>query len=149
MKLFLHHSGLNLGKTLKVHVRNILWPILLRFDISVPQRDIILRTPAPKLFQLVDPLSLIRGNIQVWDIYRQETFLILKIKINLNIIQIFSSYRPVNTHRLGYKANRLMTYREIIAVFSEIHKKPIIALCGPKVRCVNVKLVVHKVTTGL
>ena len=39
-----------------------------------------------------------------------------------------------------------MLYREIIAVCSEIH---INTLCGQNVELLNVKLVVHIVTTGL
>jgi len=42
-----------------------------------------------------------------------------------------------------------MLYREIIAVCSEIHTKHINKLCGQNVEIVNVKLVVHVVTTGL
>ena len=42
-----------------------------------------------------------------------------------------------------------MLYREIIAVCSEIHTKHINKLCGLKVEFVNVRLVVHTVTTGL
>ena len=42
-----------------------------------------------------------------------------------------------------------MLYREIIAVFSQIHTKHINTLCGQKVEFINVKLVVHIVTTGL
>jgi len=42
-----------------------------------------------------------------------------------------------------------MLYREIIAVCSEIHTKRINALCGQDVELLNVKLVVHIVTTGL
>ena len=43
-----------------------------------------------------------------------------------------------------------MLYREIIAVYSQIHtKKPINTLCGQNVEMLNVKLVVHIVTTGL
>ena len=41
-----------------------------------------------------------------------------------------------------------MLYREIIAVCSEIHTKHINTLCGQNVEFVNVKLVVHIVTTG-
>jgi len=41
-----------------------------------------------------------------------------------------------------------MLYREIIAVFSEIHTKHINTLCGQKVEFVNVKLAVGIVTTG-
>ena len=42
-----------------------------------------------------------------------------------------------------------MLYSEIIAVCSEIHIKHINTLCGQNVEFVNVKLVVHIVTTGL
>jgi hypothetical protein len=37
------------------------------------------------------------------------------------------------------KTSQLMLYREIIAVFSEIHTKHINTLCGQKVEFVNVK----------
>ena len=42
-----------------------------------------------------------------------------------------------------------MLYREIIAVCSQIHTKYINKLCGHNVELLNVKLVVHIVTTGL
>ena len=42
-----------------------------------------------------------------------------------------------------------MLYREIFAVCSEIHTKNIHSLCGQNVEFMNVKLVVHIVTTGL
>jgi hypothetical protein len=42
-----------------------------------------------------------------------------------------------------------MLYREIIAVSSQIHTKHINTLCGHKLELLNVKLVVHIVTTGL
>ena len=42
-----------------------------------------------------------------------------------------------------------MLYREIIAVCSQIHIKHINKLCGQNVELLNVKLVVHIVTTGL
>jgi len=42
-----------------------------------------------------------------------------------------------------------MLYREIIAVCSQSHIKHTNTLCGQNVECVNVKLVVHIVTTGL
>ena len=41
-----------------------------------------------------------------------------------------------------------MLYREIIAVCSEILTKHINTVCGQNVEFVNVKLVVHIVTTG-
>jgi hypothetical protein len=40
-----------------------------------------------------------------------------------------------------------MLYREIIAVCSQIHIKHINTLCGQNVELLNVKLVVHIVTT--
>ena len=42
-----------------------------------------------------------------------------------------------------------MLYREIIAVCSQIHAKHINTLCGQNVELLNVKLVVHIVTTGI
>jgi len=42
-----------------------------------------------------------------------------------------------------------MLYREIIAVYSEIHTKHINTPCGQNVELLNVKLVVRIVTTGL
>jgi len=42
-----------------------------------------------------------------------------------------------------------MMYREIMAVCSEIHTKHINTLWGQNVELLNVKMVVHKVTTGL
>jgi hypothetical protein len=42
-----------------------------------------------------------------------------------------------------------MLYREIIAVFSQIHARHKNELCGQNVKLLNVKLVVNIVTTGL
>jgi len=42
-----------------------------------------------------------------------------------------------------------MLYMEIIAVCSEIHTKHMNTVCGPNVEWLNIKLVVHIVTTGL
>ena len=42
-----------------------------------------------------------------------------------------------------------MLYRKIIAVCSQIHTKHIKTRCGQNVEFLNVKLVVHIVTTGL
>jgi len=42
-----------------------------------------------------------------------------------------------------------MLYREIIAAFFQIHTKHINTQCGQNVELLNVKLVVHMVTTGL
>jgi hypothetical protein len=41
-----------------------------------------------------------------------------------------------------------MLYRVTVAVCSEIHAKRTNALCGQNVELLNVKLVVHIVTTG-
>ena len=40
-----------------------------------------------------------------------------------------------------------MLYREIMAVYPQIHKKHINTLCGQNVELLNVKLAVHIVTT--
>jgi len=42
-----------------------------------------------------------------------------------------------------------MLYRQIIAVFSQIHTKHTNTLYGQSVELLNVKLVVHIATTGL
>ena len=42
-----------------------------------------------------------------------------------------------------------MLYTEIIAVCSQIHTKHMNILCGPNVELLNIKLVVHIVTTEL
>jgi len=42
-----------------------------------------------------------------------------------------------------------MLCREIITVCSEIHTKHINTLCGQNVELLNIKLMVHIVTTGL
>ena len=41
-----------------------------------------------------------------------------------------------------------MLYREIMAVCSQIHTKHINTVCGKNVDLLNVRLVVHIVTTG-
>jgi hypothetical protein len=40
-----------------------------------------------------------------------------------------------------------MLYREIVAVCSEIHAKHINTLCGQKVELLNVKLMLHAVSS--
>jgi len=47
------------------------------------------------------------------------------------------------------QTSQLMLYREIIAVCSQIHTEHINRVCGQNVELLNVKLVVHIVTTGL
>jgi len=42
-----------------------------------------------------------------------------------------------------------MPYKKITAVCSQIHTKHINTLCGQNVELLNVKLMVHIVTTGL
>jgi len=42
-----------------------------------------------------------------------------------------------------------MLYREIISVCSQIHTKHINTLCAQNVELLNVKVMVHIVTTGL
>jgi hypothetical protein len=57
---------------------------------------------------------------------------------------------PRSKHSVSVtQTSRLMLYREIIAVGSQIHIKHIITLCGQNVELLNVQLVVHVVTTGL
>ena len=47
------------------------------------------------------------------------------------------------------KTSQLILYREINAACSEIHTKHTNILCGQNVELLNVKLMVHIVTTGL
>ena len=47
------------------------------------------------------------------------------------------------------KTSQLMLYKEINAVCSENHTKPINTLCGQNEELLNVKLMVNRVTTGL
>ena len=47
------------------------------------------------------------------------------------------------------KTSQLILYRKINSVCSEIHTKHINTLCGQNVELLNVKLVVHIVTTAL
>ena len=57
---------------------------------------------------------------------------------------------PRSKHYISViKTSQLMQYREIIAVCSQIRTKHINTLCGQNVELMNVKLVVHIVTTGL
>jgi len=57
---------------------------------------------------------------------------------------------PRSKHSVSViQTSQLMLYREIMAVCSEIHTKQINTLCGQNVELLNVKLVVHIVTTGL
>ena len=59
-------------------------------------------------------------------------------------------YVPRSKHSVSViHTSQLMLYREIIAVCSQIHTKHINTLCGQNVELLNVKLVVHIVTTGV
>jgi hypothetical protein len=51
--------------------------------------------------------------------------------------------------RVCVQTSQLVLYREIMAVCSEIHTKHINTVCGQNGELLNVKLVVHIVTTGL
>jgi len=68
----------------------------------------------------------------------------LKVKLAVHIVT--SGLKRVKSVT---KTNQLTLYREIMAVYSEIHTKYINTLCGQNVELLNVKLVVHIVTTGL
>ena len=74
--------------------------------------------------------------------------MLTKTKVNLNCSQILSTPRSKHTPSV-IKTSQLMLYWEIIAVCSDIHTKHINTLRGQNVEFVNVKLVVHIVTTGL
>jgi len=65
----------------------------------------------------------------------------------MDYIQIFSPYRTVNIPSQS-KTNQSILNSEI-SVFSQIHIKHIHTLCGQNGELMNVKLVVHIVTTGL
>jgi hypothetical protein len=62
-------------------------------------------------------------------------------------VYIFGSYRAENTGSLQNQS--VNAVEGIIAVCSEIHTKHINTLCGQNVELLNVKLMVHIVTTGL
>jgi len=70
---------------------------------------------------------------------------LLNVKLVVHIV-ITGLYR---VKYLLYKTYRLMLYREIIAVCSEIHTKHKNTVCEQNVELLNVKLAVHMVTTGL
>ena len=54
--------------------------------------------------------------------------LTLEVRKCVCLIQKPGSYRAVNTLCFGFKTDKLMLYREIIAVCSEIHAKHVNAL---------------------
>ena len=67
-----------------------------------------------------------------------------EFELYLNIQLVPRSKHPVSVTQISH----LMLYREIIDGYSEIHIKHINTLCGQNVELLNVKLVVHTVTTG-
>ena len=62
----------------------------------------------------------------------------LNINIKLNYIYRFSSYRPVNTHRLRYK-NQAVQLVYVNNHCCEIGIKHICVLCGQEVEFLNAK----------
>jgi len=67
-----------------------------------------------------------------------------------NVFYLYIQSVPRSKHSvLILKPSQLMLYREIIAVCSEIHTKHINTVCGQNLELLNVKLVVHIVTSGL
>ena len=72
---------------------------------------------------------------------------------NVELLNVKLAVHIVTTGLMGVKSviktSQLMLYREIIDVCSQIHTKQINTLCGQNAELLNVKLVVHIVTTGL
>jgi hypothetical protein len=68
--------------------------------------------------------------------------------INLYCVQTFSSYRVVNSFSPS-KTSQLLRYREIIAVYSEIHTKTHKCTVRGMQNLFMLNLVVYKVTTEL
>jgi hypothetical protein len=88
-----------------------------------------------------------QGSNILWNVPRFRPFFFLVRSINQNVIYIQSV--PRSKHSVSViKTTQLMLYREIIAVCSQIHTKHINTLCGQNVELLDIKLVVHVVTTG-
>ena len=69
---------------------------------------------------------------------------------SLNDIERSSPYRAVNTLRLSYTNQSVnAVYGNNRCLFSDPHKTHKYSLCGQNVELLNVKLVVHIMTTGL
>jgi tRNA G37 N-methylase Trm5 len=62
-----------------------------------------------------------------------------KHKAHLNNFKRCSSYIEENTSHLQYKDHFLNAVREVIAVYSNNHSKPIDTLCGQNAELLNVK----------
>ena len=72
------------------------------------------------------------------------------LKTTRRLLHLKTQSVPRSKHSISViKTSQLMLYREIIAVCSQIHTKHINTLYGQNVELLNVKLVVHIVTTGL
>jgi len=56
----------------------------------------------------------------------------------LNLIIFKDPVRTLNIFTLGYKTNKLMLCREIVAVVTEIHTKHVNPICGQNVKLLNV-----------
>ena len=69
---------------------------------------------------------------------------LLNVKLVVHIVTT-----GLQSVKMCYKTSQLMLYREIMAVCSQIHTKHINTVCGQNVELLNVKLVVHIVTTVL
>ena len=74
-----------------------------------------------------------------------ERRILFKPELYLNTQSVPHSKHSVSVR----KTRQLMLYREIMAVCSEIHTKHINTVCGQNVELLDVKLVVHIVTTWL
>ena len=61
----------------------------------------------------------------------------------------YSDHSALKVEITLIKTSQLIVYKEIMAVCSQIHSRHINTLCGQNVVFVNVKLVVHILTTGL
>ena len=65
------------------------------------------------------------------------------VELYIRIQAVPRSKHPVSV----IKTSQLMLYREIIAICSQIHTKHINTMCEQNVELLNVKLLVHIVTT--
>ena len=69
--------------------------------------------------------------------------------LNVKLLVHIGDHWAVKSYISVIQTSQLMLYREIIAVCSQIHSKYINTVCGQNVELLNVKLVVHIVTTRL
>jgi len=84
--------------------------------------------------------------IVLYSLWYHHTYRCDDTKINI----LRCTVNKTSKHYLSViQTSQLMLYREIIAVCSQPHTKHINTLCGQNVELLNVKLMVHIVTTGL